>query len=158
EKPLGELSFDLTALKGARLGVARKLFGTNPDVAKLIENTIDAMKKLGAEIIDPADIPNAGKYDDEENMVLRYELKADLNKYLAARGGPMTSLKDVIAFNEKNRDKEMPYFGQESFLKAEELGDLSSKEYLDALAKCAKLSRAEGIDAVIKQFKLDAII
>ncbi len=158
EKPLGDLNFDANGLKGVRLGVARKLFGVNPDVVKLIENAIDAMKKLGAEIIDPADIPNAGKYDDDEGVLLRYELKADLNKYLAARGGPMTSLKDVIAFNEKNRDREMPYFGQETFLKAEELGALTSKEYLDVVAKCFKLSRAEGIDAALKKDKLDSII
>jgi amidase len=158
EKPMGELRFDPNGLKGVRLGVARKLFGANPDVAKLIENAIDAMKKLGAEVIDPADIPNAGKYDEDEGVLLRYELKAGLNKYLAARGGPMTSLKDVIDFNEKNRDKEMPYFGQETFLKAQELGTLTAKEYLDAVAKCAKLSRAEGIDAALRKDKLDAII
>jgi len=158
EKPMGELQFDPNGLKGVRLGVARKLFGRNPDVVKLIETAIDAMKKLGAEVIDPADIPNAGKYDDDEGLLLRYELKADLNKYLAARGGPMKSLKDIIAFNESNREKEMPYFGQETFLMAEALGGLTTKEYLDALAKCEKLSRAEGIDAVMKQHKLDAII
>ena len=158
EKALGDLQFDPNGLKGARLGVARKLFGSNPDVAKLIENAMAAMKSLGAEIFDPADIPNTGKYDDDEGLLLRYELKADLNKYLAARGGPIGSLKDLIVFNEKNQDKEMPYFGQESFIKAEALGPLTSKEYLDALAKCARLSRAEGIDAALQKHKLDAII
>ncbi len=157
-KPMGDLRFDPNGLKGVRLGVARKLFGSNLDVVKLIETAMDAMKKLGAEIVDPAEIPNTGKYDDDEGVVLRYELKADLNKYFAARGGPIASLKDLIAFNEKNRDKEMPYFGQESFIKAEALGPLTSKEYLDALAKCGKLSRAEGIDAALKEHKLDAII
>lgn len=158
EKPLGNLQFDPNGMKGARLGVARKLFGSNPEVAKLIENAMEAMKSLGAEIVDPAEIPNTGKYDDDEGLLLRYELKAGLNKYLAARGGPIASLKDLILFNEKNRDKEMPYFGQESFVKAEALGPLNSKEYLDALAKCAKLSRAEGIDAVLQKHKLDAIV
>lgn len=151
---------DKDGLKGTRIGVARKFFGFNDKVDQLMNQAIDVMKQNGAVIVDPADIPNVGKYDDTEFLVFLYELKADLNAYLAGLGpnAPMKTLKDIIAFNEKNKDKEMPYFGQETFLKAEEKGPLTSKEYLDALAKNHRLSREEGIDAIMNKEKLDAII
>jgi amidase len=151
---------DKDGLKGARIGVARKFFGFNDRVDQLMNQAIDVMKQNGAVIVDPADVPNTGKYDDTEFLVFLYELKADLNAYLAGLGpnAPVKSLQDIIDFNEKNKDKEMPYFGQETFLKAQEKGPLTSKEYLDALAKNHRLSREEGIDAIMNKEKLDAII
>jgi amidase len=118
------------------------------------------MKRAGAEIVDPADIPTLGKFDDSEFTVLLYEFKADLEAYLARRGGsaPVKSLKDLIAFNESNRDKEMPYFGQDTLLKAQEKGPLTTPEYLDAVAKNRQLARVEGIDFVMDKFKLDALV
>jgi amidase len=150
-------------LNGARLGVVRKYFGFNDAVDQLMETLIGEMRHAGAEIIDPADIPTIGKFDDSEMTVLLYELKADLAAYLARRGetsigNPIKSLKDVIDFNERNRDREMPFFGQDIFLKAEQKGPLSSKEYLDALEMNHRLSRAEGIDFVMDKFKLDALV
>ncbi|HEY6660363.1 MAG TPA: amidase, partial [Pyrinomonadaceae bacterium] len=102
---------DKDGLKGMRLGVARKQFGFNERVDKLMEGLLSEIKKLGAVLVDPADIPTSGKFDDSEFEVLLYEFKADLNAYLAGLGpqAPVRSLKDVIAFNEKNRDREMPY-------------------------------------------------
>ncbi len=125
-----------------------------------MDKLIEDMKHAGADITDPADIPTIGKFDDTELLVLMYELKADLPAYLARLGeaAPVKSLKDVIEFNEKHKDKEMPYFGQDLFLKAEEKGPLTSKEYLDALASNHKLTRAEGIDFVMDKFKLDALV
>ena len=120
---------DPHGLRGARIGVARKYFGSNDAQDQLMNNLIDAMKRQGADIIDPADLPTFGKFDDTEFLVLQYELKADLNAYLAARPGAPGSLKDIIDFNESNRDKEMPYFGQDIFIKAEAKGPLTSKEY-----------------------------
>ncbi|HVT84920.1 MAG TPA: amidase [Chitinophagaceae bacterium] len=151
---------DKDGLKGARIGVARKFFGFNDKVDQLMNQAIDVMKQHGAIIVDPADVPNTGKYDDTEFLVFLYELKADLNAYLAGLGpnAAVKTLKDVIDFNEKNKDKEMPYFGQETFLKAQEKGPLTSKEYLDALAKNHRLSREEGIDAIMNKEKLDALI
>jgi len=118
------------------------------------------MKRAGAEIIDPADIPTIGKFDDSELLVLLYELKADLNVYLAARGPgvPVHTLKDVIDFNERNRRQEMPYFGQDLFLQAEGKGPLTTQEYRDALESNHRLTRQEGIDAVMDKFKLDALV
>jgi len=149
---------DPAGLKGARLGVVRKYFGFNDAVDQLMDSLLGEMKRAGAEIIDPADIPTIGKFDESELTVFYYELKADLAAYLARRGSSVKSLKDVIEFNELNRGQEMPYFGQDIFLKSEQKGPLSSKEYLDALAQNHQLTRAEGIDFVMDKFKLDALV
>jgi amidase len=118
------------------------------------------MRSAGAVIVDPADIPHAGEYDDSEYTVLLYEFKADLNKYLAGLGpaAPAKTLKDLIAFNERNRDRELRYFGQEIFEQAQAKGPLTSKEYTLALAKNRRLSRASGIDAVMMKHNLQAIV
>jgi amidase len=150
---------DPAGLKGARLGVVRKYCGFNDAVDQLMDTLIGEMKRAGAEIVDPADIPTIGKFDESELTVFYYELKADLAAYLARRSNTsVKSLKDVIEFNERNRDREMPYFGQDIFLKSEQKGPLSTKEYLDALALNQKLSRAEGIDFIMDKFKLDALV
>jgi len=150
---------DPAGLKGARLGVVRKYCGFNDAVDQLMDTLIGEMKRAGAEIVDPADIPTIGKFDESELTVFYYELKADLAAYLARRGNTsVKSLKDVIQFNERNRDREMPYFGQDIFLKSEQKGPLNMKEYLDALALNQKLSRAEGIDFIMDKFKLDALV
>jgi amidase len=101
-----------------------------------------------------------GKFNETEETVLYYELKADLNAYLATLGprAPVHSLKEVVEFNERNKKKEMPYFGQDTFLKCEAKGPLTSKEYVEALEKNQLLSRKEGIDAVMDKFKLDALV
>jgi amidase len=150
---------DSNGLKGARIGVARKYFGFSDTVNALMEQALDTMKKQGATLVDPADIETFGKFDDTELLVLLYELKADLNAYLARlSGAPVRTLKEVIDFNERNREKEMPYFGQDLFLKAEAKGSLTEKEYLDALAKNHQLARTEGIDALMDKHQLDAIV
>ena len=150
---------DPNGLKGARIGVARKYFGFSESVDALMNHVIDEMKSAGAVIVDPADLESFGKFDDTELLVLLYELKADLNAYLASRpDAGVHTLADVIAFNEKNHEKEMPYFGQDLLLKAEAKGPLTDKEYLDALAANHKLSREDGIDGVMDKFHLDAIV
>jgi len=159
-KTLGDYSRDPAALRGARLGVMRKSFGFNDAVDKLIGEAIDALKRLGAVIIDPANIPTHGKFDDSENEVLLYEFKADLNSYLKDRGPSVAvhSLKEIIEFNEKNRDRELVHFGQDLLIKAEAKGPLTTTAYLRALAKNHRLSREEGIDAVMTAHRLDALI
>lgn len=147
-------------LKGARIGVVRKYFGFHPAVDTVMENVLDVLKRQGAVLVDPADIPTLGKFEQDEFTVLLYELKHDLNAYLdrVKTTARVHSLKDVIAFNEEHRDTEMPYFGQETFLKAEAKGPLTSKEYRAALANCRRLSRREGIDAVMSKHRLDALV
>src|SRR5438309_234389 len=150
---------DPNGLRDARIGVARKYFGFNDAVDALMNSLIDQMKSAGAVITDPADLESHGKFDDTELLVLLYELKADLNSYLATRpDAQVHSLADVIAFNEKNKDKEMPYFGQDLFLKAQEKGSLTEKEYVAALAANHALSREQGIDGVMNKFHLDALV
>ncbi len=149
---------DPNGLKGARIGVARKYFGSNETQDKLMNNLLDAMKQHGAEIIDPADLPTHGKFNDSEFLVLLYELKADLNAYLAARPGAPATLQNIIEFNDRNPDKEMPYFGQDIFTKAQAKGPLTNKEYTDAVETSHRLSRKEGIDAVMDQYHLDALV
>jgi amidase len=151
---------DPNGLKGARIGVARKYFGISDAVDALMEQALDVMKKQGAVLIDPADLATFGKFDDTEATVFMYELKADLNAYLArlGPGAPVRTLKDVIDFNERNRQKEMPYFGQELFLKSQAKGPLTEKEYVDAIAKNIQLARTEGIDALMDKNQLDAIV
>ena len=151
---------DPNGLKGARIGVARKYFGFSDAVDALMEQALDLMKKQGAILVDPADIETLGKFDDSEFMIFLYELKADLNAYLERLqpGSPVRTLQDIIEFNERNRQKEMPYFGQDVFIKSQAKGPLSEKEYIDALAKNQQLARTEGIDALMDKHQIDAIV
>jgi len=151
---------DPNGLKGARIGVARKYFGFNDAVDVLMEQSLDVMKKQGATLIDPADVETLGKFDESELLVFMYELKTDLNAYLAGLGpnSPVKTLKEIIDFNDRNREKEMPYFGQDLFLKAEAKGPLTEKAYLDALEKNHQLTRVEGIDATMDKHHLDAMV
>ena len=154
-------SLDANGLRGARIGVARdKFFGFNEKTDQLMAAAITEMKRRGAEVIDPADIPTAGKFDDSESDVLQYEFKNDLNLYLGALGpkAPVHSLAEVIEFNERHRDKEMPWFGQDLMIKSQSRGPLTSKEYLDALEKNHRMARTEGIDAVMSRHRLDALM
>jgi amidase len=151
---------DKDGLKAARLGIARKYFGFNDRVDRLMNVLIDVMKQLGAVIIDPADIPTSGKFDESELEVLLYELKADLNNYLRRLGPavPVHSLKDVIDFNERNRQSELLFFGQELFIKAQAKGPLTEKKYIQALTRNHQLSRTQGIDFVMRKHRLDAMV
>ncbi len=147
-------------LEGARLGVPRKLYGFHPAVDRLMEDALAEMKRRGAVIVDPAEVPHVGEYDQAELEVLLYELKADLASYLATLGpkAPVKTLADVIAFNEAHRAEEMPYFGQELFLRAQDKGDLATPAYRDAVARNRRLAGSEGIDAVMTEHKLDALV
>ncbi len=111
-------------------------------------------------MVDPAEIVTLGKFDESELLLFMYELKADLNAYLARLGpnAPVRTLKDIIDFNDRNRQKEMPYFGQDLFIKAEAKGPLTEKAYTDALEKNHQLARTDGIDATMDKFHLDAIV
>jgi len=152
---------DAAGLKGARIGVARaKLFGYHAATDRLVEAAIDTMRRLGAVIVDPADIPHTGEYDDSELDVLLYEFKADLNRYLADLGAaaPVHTLAELIDFNTRHAAEEMPYFEQELFVKAEAKGPLTEDGYVQALAKNRRLAQTEGLDVVFSTLTLDAIV
>jgi amidase len=147
-------------LRGARIGVVRGTFGFSGAVDALMGAALEVLKAQGAVLVDPAEIETRGKFDESESTVFMYELKADLNAYLAKLGprAPVHTLQEIIEFNEKNREQEMPYFGQDLFLKSQLKGPLTSQEYLDALKKNHQLARTEGIDATMDKHKLDALI
>lgn len=154
-------SLDPAGLKGARIGVLRDGFaGFHPVVDQLYQAAIDAMKAAGAVIVDEVKLPHNGEYDGAEGVVLSYEFKADLNAYLADLGpsAPRKTLAEIIRFNDDHRDRVMPWFGQEEFLRAEKRGPLTDQAYLDARAKCVQLSREQGIDAVLRDQQLDALV
>jgi amidase len=153
-------TLDPNGLKGARIGVPRRHFwGYSALTDAITEHAIDVLRRQGATIVDPADIPHAGTFDDAEQTVLLYDFKTDLNAYLAdLRESPVRTMADVIAFNTAHHDAELPYFGQELLLQAESKGPLSSAEYTAALARCRRLSRSEGLDAVMAAHRLDAVI
>jgi amidase len=151
---------DRAGLRGARIGVVHKSYDFSESVASVLLAALDAMKHEGAVLIDPVEIASLGKFDDSEMDAMLYEFKHDLNAYLASAGPnvPVHSLKEVITFNEQNADKELAYFGQDLFLKAEKKGPLTDKAYLDAHAKNHRLTRDEGIDAVMEKYRLDALV
>ena len=153
-------SLDPGGLRGARIGVARNLAGFHPDTDQLFEEAVAEMKRRGAEIVDPADVANVKELGDPELEVLLYEFKAGIEAYLASLGSkaPLKTLGELIRFNERNRGREMPYFGQEIFLKAQEKGPLSTPAYQEVLEKCRRLSRPEGLDAVLDRHRLDALV
>ena len=163
---LTDKPFDYTAglkpdaLKGARLGVARQFFGFHEPTDQVFASVLKALEAAGATLVDPVTLPAIDTLGDAELTVLLYELKADLNAYLA-RLGPGASVKtlaDVIAFNQKNAAREMPWFNQELFIKAQAKGPLTDAEYLDARALCVRVALTDGIQAQMRAHRLDALI
>jgi amidase len=151
---------DPGGLRDARIGVARNLAGFHPAVDALFDEALAEIGRQGAEVVDPADVPHVDELGDPEFEVLLYEFKAGINAYLAALGpaAPAKTLADLIAFNKANREREMPYFGQETFLQAEEKGPLTTPAYREALETCRRLSRGEGLDAILEKHTLDALV
>jgi amidase len=146
-------------LKGARIGIWREgNFGLSPESDDVVESVIPVLRQLGATVVDPADIPHATDIFDPEFTVLLYEFKHDVAAYLSGlTHTTMRTLADLIAFNATHADQEMPWFGQELFELSETFGPLTDPAYLDALRTSKRLSRREGILAVMKQHDLDAI-
>ncbi len=151
---------DAQALKGARLGVARQFFGFHEPTDRVFVSVLAVLEKAGAVLVDPVALPAIDTIGDAELTVLLYELKADLNAYLARLGpnAPVKTLADVIAFNERHAARELKWFGQDLLVKAQAKGPLTDDEYLKARALCLRVARDEGIDAALKQHRLDALI
>jgi amidase len=151
---------DPRGLRGARLGVERKYFGANAAMDRVMEECLAEMKRQGAELVDPANLPSHGQYDEDETTVLLYEFKAGVNAYLTGLRSNVKArtLADLIAFNNQHRSQEMPFFEQELFDQAQAKGPLTERAYVDARARCVRLSRAEGIDAVVQKSKVQAIV
>ena len=148
-------------LAGIRIGVPRKsLFGGSAHADRLMDAALGVMKSLGAEIIDPVELAMPEDVGKNELEVLLFEFKTDLNAYLASLGpnARVKSLTEAIAFNDANKDREMPYFGQELFLQAESKGPLTSPDYIQAVGRNKQATRDNGIDAVMTEHRLDALV
>jgi amidase len=148
-----------TNLEGVRLGVGRQFFGAFERADRVIESALAALRDLGAILVD-VEFTGLGKFDEAELDVLFHEFKHDLNAWLAryAPDARVKSLADVIAFNEANAARVMPLFGQDLLVKTQASGSLRTAKYLDAVAKCRRYARVQGIDAVVKKHRVDAIV
>lgn len=150
---------DVNGLKGKRIGIAKEMTGFNAKVDAVFQLAVEVLKQNGAEVLEEVKFENRRKWGDPSYQVLLYEFKADLNKYLAEHpGAPVKSMEEIIEFNTKNADREMPWFDQEIFLEAQKKGDLTTEEYLKALEDSKRFAGKEGIDAVMNEHNLDAVI
>jgi amidase len=151
---------DADGLRGARVGIARSFTGFDPRVLALFEDAVAAMRDAGATVVDPANLDASAWNDPLSLVLLEYEFKADLNAYLASLGpdAPVKSLAEIIEFNERNADREMPYFGHERMLDAQARGPLTDAEYLSARTTIQRNNREDGIDRVMDEHRLDAIV
>jgi amidase len=154
---------DPAGLKGARLGIVRNISGFDERVIALFNRAIDDLKAAGAVIVDPANLPNLDSgsvFQELPTTVLNYEFKENINRYFESLGptAPVKNLAELIRFNDAHRDREMPFFGQERLVISEATGSLDAPEYRKAVATIQRLTRAEGIDAVMNQHRLDALV
>jgi amidase len=146
------------ALNGARIGVYRNHGGAGVDarVERILEDTIETLRSLGAEIVDPVEVDREGM-GSAQHEVLVYEFKADLNAYLENSGAPINNLAGIIEFNKAHADTVMPHFGQETLIEAQAKGPLTDDAYLEALAESKRIAR-NGIDNALETHNLDALI
>jgi len=149
---------DKNGLRDMRIGVARQFVGNNVKQKELFDSHLNVLTAGGATLIDITFPETFGKLGDDRLQVLLYEFKTDLNKYLAERRSLYKTLADLIKFNEENKKREMPLFGQELFLQSQGKGDLTDAAYLQALQRIKKAAREDGIDAIVNREKLDAIV
>lgn len=149
---------DKDGLRGARIGAARQFVGSDAKQKEIFQSHLEVLKAGGATLIGVTFPEDFSKLNDDRLQVLLYEFKTDLNKYLAERRSPYKTLADLIKFNEANKEREMPLFGQELFLQSQSKGDLTDAAYLEALRKVKSAARENGIDAVLAKDKLDAIV
>ena len=144
-------------LKGARLGLVMQ-YATRPEVKEYFQKYVQTLRDSGATLVDVTFATDYSKLADDRLNILLYEFKTDLNKYLVARGAKYKTLDDLIKFNNENKEKELPKFGQELFEQSTKKGDLTDKAYIEARAKMDKATREEGIDAVLAKDNLDALV
>ncbi len=151
---------DANGLDGARIGVATQYVEGHERVEDLFRAALEVMRGAGATVVEIPEVAAWRRMNGPSGRLMRYEFKADLNAYLEGLGpeAPVRSLEEVIAFNEANADRELLYFQQEILHQCQELGPLSEDGYQEALAEAMRLSRDEGIDAVMDDQRLDAIV
>ncbi|UPG87358.1 amidase [Luteibacter aegosomatis] len=150
---------DANALRGKRIGVVRQLAGIEPNADRALENTIAVLKAQGAVVVDPVEIPHLNELSQRELDVLLTDFKHDIGAYLATRPDqPMKTLADLIAFNEREAAREMPWFGQDLFIRAQAMGGTDDPAYIEKRDTNRRLAGPEGIDAALKKDRLDALL
>ena len=145
-------------LRGKRIGIVKNSGGFSDRVDTLMLRAIRKMKSLGAEMIE-VEAPSGKEYNEAELTVLLFEFKDGLNKYLSGPGkdARIKNLAELIEFNLKDT-VELRYFDQKLLIEAEKKGDLTSPDYVEALEKCRRVTRDEGIDKMMDKNKLDVLI
>ena len=151
---------DADGLKGARLGLPRQFFRGGGKGRAVVDAALGVLRDAGAVLVEGVELPGWSNLGGASFEVMLYEFKAGLNAYLASLGdaAPVRSLAELIAFNEKHAEKEMPYFGQEIFQMAQAKGDLADDAYRRAVERCRRYARAEGIDAAMDEHQIDAMV
>lgn len=148
------------ALRGARIGAIRGMSVFRPWLELVFAAAVARLREAGAEVEEIAEFPGGGQFGSASHQVMLYEFKAGVNAWLAELGSAakMKTLADVIAFNTAHRERELTIFGQELLIQAQAKGPLTEKAYLEARATCERQTRKEGIDALMDQHRLDALV
>jgi len=144
-------------LRGARIGVLHGTLDQLPGVAPALQHALGVLRDAGAVVV-PVELPTQGQWQDAEQVVLRHEFKAGLQRYLTARKAPVRDLDAIIAFNRSHADKELVLFGQDLMESAAQAGGLGSPDYIAARTQARRLAGPEGIDAVLRAERLDALV
>jgi amidase len=151
---------DRDGLRGRRIGVLRSTLGYHEGVEALLRRATAALQAAGAEIVDDLELTPYDGFDDDSYDVLLYEFKHGLDAYLAGLPNALNTLtlEKLIQFNEQYAAAEMAYFQQEVFLKAQAKGPLTDEAYTRALARIRQATRQDGIDRLMREHRLDALI
>lgn len=148
------------ALTGARIGILHGPFGLQPRMEGVLSQAVAVLHAGGGEMVDLGELPSLKELTDRDLELLLYEFKDGINAWFASLGStaPVKSLAELIAFNETHRAQEMPFIGQDLFVQAQAKGPLTEPAYLAVRAACLRISRTDGIDALMEKHKLDAIV
>jgi amidase len=151
---------DDAGLKGARLGIARNFFADSAPMTRFLDEQVAILKAAGAVIVDPADLVLPDPIGDAELQVLLYEFKADLNIYFSRLPAkfPVHTLAELVRFNDARASEELPVFDQELLRTADAKGGLDEPAYAQARETCLSATRTKGIDKLIAEHQLDAIV
>jgi len=144
-------------LRGARVGVLYGDLMQKPGIAPALQHAVAVLRDAGATVV-PVQLPTQGQWQDAERIVLMHEFKAGLQRYFTTYQAPVRSLEDVIAWNRQHAGKELALFDQDLMETAATMGGPGTPAYIRARSDARRLAGPEGIDAVLREQKLDALV